>query len=330
MADEQPLLPRLGFEIELVTPRPLGRYDLARALAGAGAGRVQAGFHLDSEPSLVAGRPVFHHLSRAWEVVDHAGRTRCRVVDDVTIQDDLDRSAPPVAGSWRIVSDEPRLLRLAARVVDPDAPVDRLLDPVAALYGTTPTARADGRIRLDDGSGATLAMVVPQGGERERVAELVTPPIGGDHERRLDELLAPARALGCTVPVEAAVHVHLDAEPFRNAPALAALVRCFGHHRTDLWRDLGTNQRCRRLGPVDDEVLALVARPGFEALSWPEVEAALAPLPLSKYRDVNLVNLRDRTPGKDTVEVRILPGSCDAAEIIGLVRVLGRYLGWSR
>jgi hypothetical protein len=60
-----------------------------------------------------------------------------------------------------------------------------------------------------------------------------------------------------------------------------------------------------------------VKAPGFDRLEWEEVEAALNDVTLTKYCDLNLVNLRDRTVGKDTVEVRILPGSTSAEEILG-------------
>jgi hypothetical protein len=39
---------------------------------------------------------------------------------------------------------------------------------------------------------------------------LVAPPLTADHGAALEEPLGPARALGFTVPIEAAVHLHLD------------------------------------------------------------------------------------------------------------------------
>ncbi len=288
---------------------------------------MQTFFHHDTEPSLVDGRAVFHHLTKGFVVLDDAGEARCRLVDDVTIRNDLESTAPPAGPEWyRVLSDEPRLLRLIDRLADPLAPADAVLDPVAEAFGTEVERRPDGRYRLDDRGGATVAMVTPQGGERERACELITPPIDRDHRTRLEALLAPARRLGFVVPDEAAVHIHLDAAPFRSAAGVAALVEMFATDRDDLWRTIGTNPRCRRLAPLPAELVEAVGSPGFSARPWPEVLELLRSLPLTKYSDCNLVNLRDATIGKDTVEMRILPGAADADSILDGVAELRRRL----
>jgi hypothetical protein len=94
--------------------------------------------------------------------------------------------------SWhRIVTDDPRLLNLLAQVCDPAAPVEDVLDPVAALFGTevTCTQRSIyGSIyKVSDRDGASIAMAAPLPGERHRPAEIVTTPLEHDHHAALDQ-----------------------------------------------------------------------------------------------------------------------------------------------
>ena len=49
-----------------------------------------------------------------------------------------------------------------------------MLDAAAELWGTKVQRHGD-VYRLDDPSGATIALAAPQGGERERPCEIVTP-----------------------------------------------------------------------------------------------------------------------------------------------------------
>lgn len=318
---------RLGFEVELLAEAGASRATLAAALAERSGGQVEAFFHQDTELSLVKGRPVFHHLSRGFEVSDHQGAPVCRLVDDMTIQNELRADAPALDGWFRILSDEPRLLRLIDRLATPSAPADTVLDPVATAFGVTVERGPEGRYRLNDVSGATVAMVAPQGGEGERVCELVTPPITRDHAEALDNMLATARELGSTIPDEAAVHVHLDAEPFRSSAMLARLVTVFSADRRELWQALGTNPACRRLAALPVELVEGVGRPGFSDQPWEQTLHWLKQLELTKFSDCNLVNLRDRAPGKDTVELRILPGALHADQVMQGVTELQRRFG---
>jgi hypothetical protein len=320
-----PAFRRIGFEAELLAPVGASRATVAAALAAAHNGSTVPVFHLDSEPSLVPGRPVFHHLSLGHDVVDDRGAPVARIVDDLTISAEL-RPDDALGITHRILADDPRLIRLIARHADPTAPIAEVLEPVAVLFGSRVEPRPGGRFRLDDPTGATIAMAVPQSAERERVVEIVSPPLTDDMGGRLHRLLDVAADLGCTVPAEAAVHVHLDAEPFRDPQAFAALVRLFGQHRDELWERFATNTACRRLGPLPDELVALVSEPGFGHRPWAEIEVALHELPLTKFADLNLVNLRDRTPGKDTVEIRILPGGISAPAIMRQVALLAELL----
>lgn len=325
---EPVLTARMGVEIELLAPPGGSRFALADLLASELGGTVVPGFHRDTEASPDPRYPRIHHLSQALTVAGADGRPRCRLVDDTTIRDELDRSAPPRPGTYRVLADDPRLIRLAERHLRPGARIEDVLAPLAELFGTAVVPMSRGRFRVDAAGGSTVAMVVPQVGERERVCEVVTAVIERDHRRALAELLEPARRAGFGVPVEAAVHVHLDAEPFRSGPRLAHLVRLFAQRGPELRARFATNPRCRRLGPPPEALVALVNEPGFERRPWPAIESALGSVGLTKYADVNLVNLWRRTPGKDTVEIRILPGSIDADAIVAqLAAIEGLVLG---
>ncbi len=315
---------RVGFEIELLAPRGMTRADLAHAVAAAVGGEVALAFHRDSEPSAVPGMGTFRHLSRGFEVVDAEGRGVCSVVDDVTIVADLDVRAAPVPGWHRIVTDDARLLNLIAQVCDPAAPVEVVLSPVAALFGTEVTRTRGSIYKVSDRDGASIAMAAPLPGERHRPAEIVMTPLEHDHRAALDQILRPARELGFTVPVEAAVHLHFDAAPFRTPQAFANVVDLFSTWGEPLRALLGTNPACRRLGPPPPALVELVDMLR-ELDSWDDVRSKVSAVELTKYCDVNLLHVIRAPAIKDTLEVRILPGADDAAQIMeqaGLVEGL--------
>lgn len=324
---------RTGFEIELLAPAGSDRQALADVLAARAGGAVHRSFHTDSQVSPVAGVSVFRHLSPAFDVVDAQGAPLARLVDDVTIEADLApvpgaQRRPGHRGWYRLLSDDPRLLRLMERHVDPYAPLATVLDPVAELFGVRaevfPTA-----VRVNDPAGATIAVALPLPAGRERPCEVVTPPLERDHARVLERLLAPARELGFTVPHEAAVHVHVDGAPFRRPAAFANLVRLFAHWREPLWTALGTNPACRRLAPLPDGVVSLVEQPWDDTdagTGWDRLAAAVRAVGVTKYADVNLVQLVAERPVRDTVEVRILPGDVDGRRVVRRAALVERLL----
>jgi hypothetical protein len=305
---------RTGFELELLAPRGSSRRTLAEALADGCGGQVRPVWHQDSEPSLVSrlgGR--FLHLTQGFEVSRASGEVVCTLVDDVTIVADLDPAATARPGWHRLLTDDPRLLRLLALVSDPAGPLEKALDGAAALWGET--SERHGNVWRLDSEGATIALATTAGGERERPCEIVTPPLTADHAATLEELLGPARDLGFTVPQEAAVHVHLDGGPFRDPAALANVVRLFAHWREPLRQLLGTNPRCRRLAALPSELVEVVdvaeGAPGID-----EMRDAADRGGLTKFFDVNLTQLLREHPLRDTIEVRILPGSMVADQVI--------------
>lgn len=319
---------RTGFEIELLAPPGSDRKVLADELAARCHGSVRTGTHKDSEPSTVPGVGIFRHLSPAFDVVDADDRPVARLVDDVTIETELVGS-PRSSRTWyRLLCDDPRLLRLVDRHTDPDAPLDRVLEPVAELFGTRVELRGVAA-RVNDASGTTVAVALPLPLGRERPCEIVTPPLSVDHGPALERLLGPARDLGFTVPVEAAVHVHVDGAPFRTPEAFTNLVRLFSGWRELLWAALGTNPACRRLAPLTDELVEIVGRlwqDDSDRTGWSRLQEAARSAGVTKFADVNLSQLVSERPVRDTVEVRILPGSIHVAEILDRARLVDALL----
>lgn len=306
----------IGVELELLAPRGLSRRTLAEAIAEEQGGTVSLGFLHQEEPSKVPGMPLFNNLTLGFDVRRPDGALIARCVDDLTLQDDLDRHAPPKPGWFRIVSDDRRLLVLVTRHGRADQGIRGALEPVADLFGTTPRPGPGGMLRVCDPLGAPIAIGAPLPGERERPCELVTPPMAADHRATLERLLAPARRLGFSVAQEAATHVHFDRTPLCSASAVANLVALLHGWSGWLRRLVGTNPRCRRLGPPDPALLEATADATFRQLPWSLARERLAKLKLSKYRDVNLKNLVHDIPGKPTVEFRVLPGTMDTDEVL--------------
>jgi hypothetical protein len=302
---------RIGFELELLAPRGSSRRALADALASRCGGQVRAVWHHDSQPAAVprlGGR--FLHLTQGFEVVERSGKVLCSLVDDVTIVADLDSAAAALPGWHRLLTDDSRLLHLLARFSDPAGPLDTALDGVASLWGEH--VERLGNVWRLDAAGVTIALATPSGGERERPCEIVTPPLAAEHAVALEELLDTARSLGFTVPQEAAVHLHLDGAPFRDPHTLANVVRLFAHWREPLRQLLRTNDRCRRLAALPDELVAVADA----APTWDELRQAATRSSLTKFFDVNLTQLLRDDPVRDTLEIRILPGAITAGEVV--------------
>lgn len=317
---------KIGFEIELLAPKGLSRQDLAEAIADRHQGRVERMFHQQVEPSHVPGHPIFENLTLGYRALDSEGRWIAHCVDDLTLQDDLDKSHPPRPGWYRIVSDDARFLQLILCHCNPDHSIDRVLQDLARLFHTTLHRDASGMCRVCDASGQSVAIAAPLPGERERPCELVTAPIAQNHSRHLSALLDVAQQLNFAIPSEGATHLHFDATRLCTTQRLKQLVLVFSHWQDTFNRLFRPNPRCRRLGPWPAQLLERVCSPDFERLAWSDACRALGQLPLTKYCDYNLINIVTQNKAKPTLEVRNLPATLDSGWILSVASVIESLL----
>jgi len=294
---------KIGIEIEMVAPLGATRRDLADAIASHFNGSVVPYFHPQVEPSKVSGQPLFKNLTPAFEVLDQHGRRIVQCVDDLTLQDDLDRTASPQAGWYRIVSDEHRLLQLVMQQADAVAPISDVLTPIAHLFGTEPQYGIGGMVRVTDKTGESIAIAAPLPGERERPCELITAPISNNHYEQVDSLLGIARRLGFTPAAEGAIHIHFDATKLMNAPVLANLMRVLWRFGDELKILMKSNPRCRRLGRWSQELYDHIQQPEWSNLSWEEAKQSLVDFEITKHCDFNIKNIIQLEAEKQTFEL---------------------------
>lgn len=324
-----PLDWKTGFEIELVLPKGKSRLDLAHRVAARTGGTIHRVFHAQAELSSIEDKPTFQNLTPGFEVVGVDGQMIARFVDDLTLLDGFDLKAPPLPGWYRIVTDDGRLVSLIEANCDPDAGMETVLEPLAAMFGTALEFHTSGMNKVSDRKGSSVAIAAELSGERERGCEIVTAPIAANHAEVLAALIDDALAEGCIVPLEAALHIHYDAAPLLSARTIARLVNALDRHGEALKDRLGTNLNCRRLGRWPDDLIDLVADEAFLAMDWPEARRALQGLALTKFCDFNLLNIAQAVKGKHTFEVRILPVSLDAREIVAQAELLAAILDWA-
>jgi hypothetical protein len=331
MSALQRLPTRLGWELELMAPKGATRLDLAQALATQLEASVHRIWLPQSEPSLVPNQPVFENLTLGFELRDAQGDWLLRCVDDLTLQGGLDRQARPLAGWYRIVSDDLRLLHLVARHCDAEAPLERVLEPIAALFGSRVTPGPGGMRRIADPNDLPIAIGAPLPGERHRPCEVISAPLGAARSKDLLGLVcAQAKLLGFTVPPESATHLHLDAALVQDARTVANLVALWQRWGERIQQQVQTNPRGVRLGPFEEAVLEVVRQPDFVGLTWEAAQERLKGARPSKYRDVNLRNAVFPFLGKPTVEMRVLPTSLDAERVWQGLEVMGAVVEMAR
>lgn len=320
---------KAGFEIELVAPKGKSRLDLAKRVAQRTGGTIRRTFHAQAELSSIEGKPTFQNLTPGFDVIDDGGRLIARFVDDLTLIEGFDLEAPALPGWYRIVTDDGRLISLIEANCDPDAAQADVLEPVAALFRSALERHSSGMVKVSDGKGSSVAIAAELSAERERGCEIVTPPIIDNHADVLAALLADAVAEGFSVPLEAALHIHFDAVPLLSAPTIARLVTALDRFSEELKDLVGTNPNCRRLGLWPDALIDLVEDEDFLALDWPDARRALQELRLTKFCDFNLLNIAQAVKGKHTFEVRILPVSLVADEIVAQAALFAAILRWA-
>lgn len=305
---------RAGLELELLAPAGARRDDLAARIAGAVGGRVCFGLKHIVDGELAPGRPRCT-LSFAARVEDAGGRWLCDLVDDVTVREGLPADGPRAP---LVVIDDTRVAKwLEARAFGPGAALADRLAPLLHTFAATLQPGAPARVV--DPWGQVLAVVIDEPASHHRVCEVVTRPLD-DHERAavLTDVLAHANALGFVVPAEAALHAHFDAAPWRDTARLRRLILDYTAEREAIRQRLQPNPRCRRLGPFPPQVVR-AAREAPTDLPFPTFAAALLLAGAHKACDVNLLGVIDTHPVQPTLEVRCLPMSLHADQVLASV-----------
>ena len=320
--------PRTGAELELLAPAGSSRSVLAQELAVSVGGRVQTNWHLDSEPSAHSKISLFHHLTPSFDVVVD-GSLYARLVDDITIRSDLDAKHRSELGWGRVVSDDPRILRMISDRLNPIGATFHEVSSAKEVLGLT-CIEHEHAIKMVDSSGASVALLAGVPGERERVCEVISPPLADQLPGWLDNVTGTAAGLGFVVPAESATHFHYDAEPFRDLEVFRRLVWNFVEHGDMIRQRFRTNPNCSRIGQLPSRLLDLVDSDEYGNKSWKDVASTVRAMKgVVKYLDVNLTNLVAEDPKVDTVEFRMLPGSIsgqDLREMLVLVDAIVEQL----
>ena len=265
-------------------------------------------WHQESEPSRVPGMGLFHNLGLGFEVPGQA-----RLVDDLTLQLDLDKRASPQPGWFRVVSDDVRLLALVKRHCSPAETLDTTLEPLARLFGSR-VESAGGMYKVVQ-DGRPVAMGVPLPGQRERACEVITPPMAEDRSA-LHRAMGLAAELGFVPATEGATHIHVDGASLRHPARLQAFARRW----LEVAEDFPRNPHHRRVGPWSEELRLVLFADDFASLDWPTAAARLRGV-ATKYCDLNL---RGLASGGPTVELRVLPAMLDPERIEAFIQ---RFLG---
>jgi len=318
---------KVGLELELLAPAGSSRESLANEIARSCDGQVKRIFYSQAEFAPLDGTTGFENLTLGFAVENEAGEILVKCVDDLTLVDDLDASQEPLAGWYRILSDDQRFLSLIEMHCDAKADQLNVLEPLARLFGVDRQIIDDGPLtRVSDQRGTSVAMAVSLPGERHRPCELITAPMTSDREEQIRHYLTLAENLSFSVPVEAAIHIHFDAERLKSAAVMKTLIKVFGHYRSDIKRLVGTNPNCRRLGNWPRAIYRLASNADFPALDWDEAVKKLREAKPVKFCDFNIVNLLSENVEKNTFEVRVIPGSMDADFILKTVRLFEALL----
>ena len=152
---------KIGVEIELISPKGMSRYDLVSAIAYKYDGKVRRFFFTQFEPSKVSYTPIFNNLTLGFEAIDSKGELIASCVDDLTLQDDFDKSCPPKDGWYKIVSDVSRLIQLIIQQCNPKDSLVNVLEPNASLFKTEMEIGQENMVRVAGNTGAAIAIVAP-------------------------------------------------------------------------------------------------------------------------------------------------------------------------
>ncbi len=328
---------RVGIEIELINRPGRTRETLASSLCRAVGGTSVPSFHFDTEISLHTEVDVFHNATPAVDVIDGEGSLIAHLCDDSSIVSDLDKPKPTPSragrprSAVRLISDDRRLLRVLCSQLDPTDPGGPELASAAERLGMRiETAESGSGLRvLRNGDGDVVAMVARLPTERDRVAEVVSPPLELERVQTwITTIYRCWEEQGCYRPVEAATHLHFDGEPFDSPARFKRLVQWLDLHRGDLRSRYRTNPACRALGPFTDEFRRLTRDidPTCGQEEWQKVKLGLFLAHRSRAHDVSFVDLLRNAAPRKTIEFRFLPVTGNPNELLVWIRELGGLL----
>ena len=318
-----------GFELELIAPPGQSRKDLAQALARRCNGTVRCGMKMltltiDDRGDWLGSC----ELVPAYRVIDSQGRLRFQLEDDFSINAELDVAAAPSQEAWRLTCDDSRLAGLAERQVSGDSEAE-VLQNFLLLFSAhldPPLADHPGLRPIVDSYGHLVAVHGRYGKERERVCEVVTRPLHPEERREvLESVIEEANALGFGPAKEGSVHVHYDAEPWRDPGTLCHLIQRWSSERTELLAKLEPNPATPQWrGGFSSEVQA-VADQGAD-LPFTTLATNLLKAGLKKRSDLNLLGIARPGHRQATLETRVLPMSLDLAEFWSKLEILEAFL----
>lgn len=304
---------KVGYEVELLAPPQKSRRDLANLFAEVFQGEVLPFFSQQSELGATGSgdKRSFANLTPGFKVTNHEGNWALSFVDDITIQEGLDRTAPSLPGWFRIIADDPRFLQLVTLHCKPDANAEELLTPFAQLFATKVQKDAHGIYATQTLKGETLCLQSGLPGERERPCEVITAPLSHSSKEVLTLTLDVSQSAGFTLAKEAATHIHFDASRLQDGAVFGELIKFFSSQKDKIRSWAQTNSRCSRIKPYSSSLVEKANSGFFHELPWQAVKKAALKEKVSKYCDVNFKNMVSDDPLKNTIEIRMLPGTLD-------------------
>ncbi len=319
-----------GLELELLAPAGVSRLDLAKALAEAWGGALRYGLKYSSEGLHRDARPICT-LTPAYRI-DVQGAPRATIVDDTTIQAQLNPNKPTPQGLFRVVMDDVRFaLWLQRNAWSSQPELEAVLEVMLKTFEGRIESQGRGTRHNDqraliDPYGHPLAVIAPLPGERERVAEVVTAPLSASARGAvLKTVCEQAQRPGFSLPREAAFHMHVDAAPWRSTSKLASLIKTYEKDQEDLRALWKVNPSCKRLGGFT-EALLKVAMETPNDLSFPIFAAALEMGGAVKSSDLNLLGVIQLMPVQPTLEIRPLGMSLSADELLERIDAVESFL----
>ena len=305
---------KVGYELELLAPFGKNRRDLADHLVGSLGDSIQPIFHRESEywPGANDSKPYFC-LTKGFEIL-RAGQPTLKVINDMTIELGLDPNVPQQGDWYHILADDIRLIELIKKQCDPAQPTDKILEPIASLFGLEVQHSQKVWAVIKPGM-APICGTHSYMTDRHRICEVVTSPIETNHHQALTTLLDSCKEFGCTLPVEAAFHMHFDGEAFSNSSSLLRFIR-YCHVWGDVLKAIiPPNPNCKRLGGYSNSVIDYAFDLQNEQKTFDQVKMELKELKPVKYCDFNFNNILIGDPQKLTVEVRVIPMIMDSAAL---------------